>query len=110
MYLQLHQCKTSSSSSATVVFDGRTSNNRPEFIDWSWGNPSGLGETGSSTARFSTWLVEMNAYTALPILVEVRGVDCGVVLDRLCKEDQSQSLLPLFPAARDHRERLHGER
>ena len=104
LYLQFHQGETSPGSSAAVVFDRGTSDDRSEFVHRSRGDAGGLGETGGSTARLSTRLIEVDTHTALPVFVEVRGVDCVVVLDRLCTEIEvshfSQCHEKLGPAER----------
>lgn len=77
------QGETSASASAAVVLEGRALNDGSETVDGSRSNTSGFGDTGVSASVLAAGLLEVNLYSALPVLVEVPIRDNVVVFDRL---------------------------
>ena len=69
--LKLLEGKPTTGTDTTVVFDGRTPNNRTEEVDRAGSDRSSLGDTGLAAAELTSRLVEMIPNTALPFLVEV---------------------------------------
>lgn len=82
-YLQFKKCETSTSSCSSVVLNCRTLNDRSEVIDWSRSNFSGLCKTSLSSSVLSSWLIEVNSNSSLPVLVKVVVRYCVIVLDCL---------------------------
>lgn len=81
-YLQLNQGETSTGSRTTVVLDGRASDDGSQLVDGSGSDSGGLGQTSSSSSRLAAGLVEVDANSTLPVLVEVVVGQLLVVLDR----------------------------
>ena len=82
-YLQLLQSKTSASTCAAVVLEGRALNHGAQTVDGAGSHAGGFGDTGISTTVLAAGLFEVHLDPTLPVLVEVPIRDDVVVLDRL---------------------------